>query len=154
MQDHFIVSDHEIRQRHPPNIPLEDTGLGSDPSSILHQTQNSKGKLAVSVLKVLSRRSLLYGWLLELRSSLLRITAISELQIYSCGLDAGPVFQKDGSGNLQACKQTLACIQDTQRLAQIRPGVSLLECQLFVDGWKKGAEWGLSASGSRGKTSP
>jgi hypothetical protein len=150
MQHLLIVSGPEIPQTNQQNTPS--VGNSSDNARKGISLAGRNPKLRVGILRALSRRPLLYGWLLELRISLHRITAISELEIYRRGLCAGPVFQKDETGNLQGCKQTLACIQDTQQLAR-SCSHGLLDCQLFVDGWKKGAEWGLSNSRSPGKTS-
>ena len=150
MQHPLIVGDRAIPQTNQLNTPSVDNASGNAQRGISRAGRNPK--LRAAILRALSRRPLLYGWLLELRISLHRMTAISALEIYRRGLNVGPVFQKDETGNLQGCKQTLACIQDTQQLTQ-SCSCGLLDCQLFVDGWKAGAEWGLLNSGSPGKTS-
>ena len=39
--------------------------------------------------------------------------------------------------------RTRACIRDTQEIGTIRPRATLLDRQLFVEGWQRGAEWAL-----------
>lgn len=54
---------------------------------------------------------------------------------------------RDRHGNAQ----TLACIEDTQRITQIHRWANLADRSLFVEGWKRGAEW---ASREKGTLNP
>jgi len=97
------------------------------------------------------RVPLLYGWLWELGSCLHRICALNELRnVQTFGLDYGPLpmFEEVGTDTLILCKRTLSCIEDIQRLTQTRPWASLQDLQLYLDGWKRGAESALSESRS------
>jgi hypothetical protein len=148
MQERFtanVPSNLRIDQQ---TIPLADTALGNGHLDSGRHKRRSKAHAAI--LRALSRYPLLYGWLCELRTCLRRIVSISELEIYRNGLPSGPAFQIDETGNLRLCKQTLACIQDSQQLTQDHQGrLSLLDVRLFVEGWNRGAEWGLSNARSQ-----
>jgi hypothetical protein len=55
----------------------------------------------------------------------------------------GPMCEDElENGNLILCKQTQACIRDTQQAFQTRK--SLVGLNAYVAGWKQGAKWGLS----------
>ena len=45
-------------------------------------------------------------------------------------------------------RRTRACIRDTQDIKKFRPRATLLDRQLFVEGWQQGAEWALCEIGN------
>jgi len=79
----------------------------------------------------------------ELRSFLRRIHALGLLRSSRHLVDFGPAFERDQNGSLRYCKQTLACSEDTLRINESRPWLTALDCELFVRGWRQGAEWTL-----------
>ncbi len=133
------------------NNPLPCLALPDGRCDTACQRERPKGRLALAILRALYQRRLLYGWLCELRSFWYRTTAKPGLAVYRWGLDVGPVFQERESGGFQLCKQSLACIRDMQQVFAERPE-SLADLQLFLEGWDRGAEWGLSVPRNDSKT--
>ena len=126
-------------------LPTGDYQVGRHSGSF-HRTAIEM--LRASVAGWLYRRPLLYGLLRESRNYLRRIAAPAELRAayrHPFGdLSFGPVFEEVETRYLRLCMKTQACIRDTQQSTQIKKSDSLLDLQLFVAGWKQGAEWGLS----------
>lgn len=93
-------------------------------------------------------------WLREIRTCFRRITSLRALHtILSTGIEIGPTFQEYEDGMSGLCRQTLACNADMQRLNDMRPALGLLDLQLYIDGWKRGAEWAISEQRTPGSDS-
>lgn len=90
----------------------------------------------------LRRFALLYGFLLELRSLLWRIVRLQRTKLYRKSLDIGPAFERTPDGSYQECTRTRACSADMRNLYATRPGLTILDAELFLAGWKLGWEWG------------
>jgi hypothetical protein len=69
-----------------------------------------------------------------------RIRAIRDTQIYRRGIVFHPArsmsFSHEESRTLQD-----GCISDTKKLNDARPWLTLVDTELFVEGWTQGAEW-------------
>jgi hypothetical protein len=74
-----------------------------------------------------------------------RITVLRESKLCLYGLPIGRLQGNhvDRLGN----ERTRACSQDMQDIALFHPRATLLDRQLFVRGWQKGAEWALGKIG-------
>jgi hypothetical protein len=104
--------------------------------------RKSMSKLMQLFQRWLYRKPLLHGWLLELRSSLHRIFALDELRsVQAEGMDFGKAFETDKHGRVVLCRQTQRCILDIQQLGDTCQWMSPSDLQLYLDGWKRGAEW-------------
>ena len=88
----------------------------------------------------LHRFALLYGYVLEVRSLLWRIVRLHRTKLYRKSLDIGPAFERTPDGSIQECVRTRACSADIRNLYATRPGLTILDAELFLAGWKLGSE--------------
>jgi len=65
------------------------------------------------------------------------------------GVDLGPVFQTPSHGHPRNDTWTLARIQGMRYMQTKWPRASLVDLQIFLEGWDKGAEWALSVEGGQ-----
>lgn len=130
-----------------PTPSCEHLGKGSQASDALEDTKFPNPSLLLRVLYLLRlyRFPLLYGYVLEFRSLLWRIVRLHRTQLYRTSLDIGPAFEKTLDGPFQECIRTRACSEDIRNLYATNPGLTVLDVQLFLDGWKLG--W-ASANGN------
>jgi hypothetical protein len=75
----------------------------------------------------------------EYRNVPARISAIRESKLYGYGNRIGTIDLRDD--DLFDNKVTLACTADTQRIFDICPWVRVLEAELCIAAWKRGAKW-------------
>ncbi len=87
------------------------------------------------------RLPLLYGCVLELRSLVWRIVRLRRTQLYRKSVDIGPAFERTPRGSFQECIRTRACSVDMRNLYATHPGLTILDAELFLAGWKLGWEW-------------
>ena len=85
-----------------------------------------------------SLRQRLRNILLEIRSLGGRI-AIQNGK--SLGVVLGPGFERLPTQHLVPCKRTRARILDIQSMHAQWPWASMVDLQIFLAGWEKGAEW-------------
>jgi hypothetical protein len=86
----------------------------------------------------------LYGCVLEVRSLVWRIVRLRRTQLYRKSLDMGPAFERTPHGSFQECIRTRACSADMRNLYATRPGLTILDAELFLAAWKLGWESGHS----------
>jgi hypothetical protein len=91
----------------------------------------------------LYRSSLARAILLEIRNLLSRIQEIRKTQIHRRGAAIDPLGQTQSA--LEDRKSAIdCCISDMRNLYAHRPHTTLIEAELFVEGWKAGIAWGRS----------
>lgn len=73
----------------------------------------------------------------EIRSLLWRIGRICEATPFVCYGRVGSLQQRHEN------ERTLACMKDTQETTLFLPWATMMDRQVFVEGWKRGAEWAL-----------
>lgn len=115
----------------------------SQASDALWDKEFPESSLALRALHRLRvhRWALLYRFLLEVRSLFWRIVRLQRTQLYRKSLCIGPAFEKTPDGLFQVSARTRACSRDMQSLYATRPGLTILDAELFLAGWKLGSEW-------------
>ena len=100
------------------------------------------GTLPVAVRPHRSLRiSLLRAVLREIRSLISRIAEIRDRQLDLQGVSVDPCQEQSFPPELR--ESALArCIADTRNLYKSRPATTLIDAELFVQGWKLGIAWG------------
>lgn len=108
------------------------------------------GYVIFGLLRLLFGRGLLFPStreiLRECGNFLWRIGRICETSPYGPGAHYGRY-----AGNREHRREnerTRRCILDTRGISQTHPKATMIDRQLFVMGWKLGAEWGLGESGT------
>lgn len=81
----------------------------------------------------------LHGLLLETRNFVFRIGKRYSEPL--CVVSVGPFLQEGPPGHLSRNKRTHACIADIRRIFSSRTHLTALDAEIFVAGWKLGAEW-------------
>lgn len=110
-----------------------------------HTTQRtSKMGLWNRFLGWTARWPLLSGFRCELRSFLGRMAEVRKLRLYALETDRGLGGQWSQIESPMGDRLILNRIADTQRIMAERPWVSISDVKMFLCGWDKGAEWGLS----------
>ena len=64
------------------------------------------------------------------------------------GIDMGPEWERDTYGTLRRCIRTRVRIQDTEKAFANRPWATILDRQLFLEGWDAGVQFGLRSRDS------
>ncbi len=125
-----------------PNLTYEPLDRGSQSDDGLGYIEFRETSFPLRVLHRLRlhRFALLYGFLLELRSLLWRIARLQQTKLYRKSLDIGPAFEKTPDGLFQEPARTRACSADMRNLYATRPGLTILDADLFLAGWKLGWE--------------
>jgi hypothetical protein len=93
--------------------------------SVHPRVYRPKGKLLRSLLQ-------------ELRNCAYRIYYVCKHRVDIHGVRVGKAFQLDSDGRLQWDKQTLLCNQDIEHFLEIRSSLTLIDCELFREGWFAG----------------
>ena len=105
---------------------------------------SSKSRLFGAVLRASFRSARWYVFLRETHTYLCRMVFALRSNIYSIGLDAGPVFQEiKGVGQLP-CKATRQRISDMRKISEDESfpwEPTPLDFWLFVRGWEAGEKW-------------
>src|SRR5947209_19625825 len=101
----------------------------------------------------LYRRELAYGILRESYSLIHRIRIVFQRNPYGVfGVPLGPTWKQSSTGHLERCTETHGRMMGMQSLFAKRPWASLVDLQLYLEGWDKGVEW-ARRSGARGNLS-
>lgn len=102
-------------------------------------------------LQLLVRWPLAFGFLYELRSFRYRMAEVRRLRLYALNRREPSVPQWDRTDipEEQSGRAILMRMWDTQRITEERKWVALTDVRMFLLGWDKGAEWGLSELHSR-----
>jgi hypothetical protein len=87
------------------------------------------------------RHPFLHAVLDEFRSLAGRIHILRTTRLYRYGVDLGQGLKRLPNGHLEKNTRTLSRSLDTKTLFAIHPKASLVDLQLFLAGWDKGAEW-------------
>ena len=98
------------------------------------------------VLSLASHWELATIFLYELRSFLYRICEMRRFGLYRSGLEITPPSQLALRGSPQFDRCSRARRWDTQRFSdlQMKNAESLADDYIFLQGWDRGAEWGLA----------
>ena len=70
-----------------------------------------------------------------------RIRATLQTRLFERGVDLGPLCQKHADGSYRPCNETHARTEDTLRLCRERPWLTVLDSELFLEGWTMGAQF-------------
>lgn len=127
-----------------PNPASEPLGRGSQSDDDLDCIKFPHPSFWLRVLHRLRlhRFPLLYGFLLELRSLLWRISRLLRTKLYRRSLDIGQAFEKTQDGSYRESARTRACSMDMRNLYATYPGLTILDAEIFLAGWRLGWEWG------------
>lgn len=127
-----------------PKLTYEPLDRGSQSHDVLGCNQFPEPSFALRVLHRLRlhRFALVYGFLLELRSLFWRTVRLQRTKLYRKSLDIGPAFEKTPAGLFRESARTRACSADMRNLYATWPGLTILDADLFLAGWKLGWEWG------------
>jgi len=82
-----------------------------------------------------------HGILSETRSLVPRILFRLKKNLDSCGVDLGTSHQTHPSGHPVPSTRTRARIHDTQCMLSNHPWATLVDLEIFLEGWEKGARW-------------
>lgn len=85
-----------------------------------------------------------WGWRLralgcECRNFLHRIGSIRQSPIYREGLEIGSEYHSIPWEDFRPCTQTRGCSADIEWLYKVRPWITLVDAEIFLEGWKRGA---------------
>jgi hypothetical protein len=124
---------------------------GSQAEDALGGIEFPRPSLSLRVLHRLRlhRLPLLYGCLLEVRNLLRRIVRLHRTRLYRRSLDIGPAFERAPDGSYRECVRTHACSAGMRNLYATRPGLTILDAELFLAGWKRGSEWARGTTDTR-----
>jgi hypothetical protein len=116
-------------------------GKVAQPVASLHKERHAVPNSSLCAEQALVyRASLVRAILREIRNLFWRIREIRRTQLHRRGISINPLRQTpsppERRENALAC-----CIQDTRSLCTSRPVTTLIEAQLFVQGWELGADW-------------
>ena len=133
------------QSNHRPTEPLNFHDLYWGHSDDLHSGKEVREpSLRKRVRRLLSgslyHLPLLRGFLLELRSLVCRMVLRYERRCYLYGFSVGPLHQIEG-GHLCWNTRTRACILDMKSFEASRPWATMVDWEVYRDGWVKGAEW-------------
>jgi hypothetical protein len=97
----------------------------------------------------LYQRELAYGILRESYSLIHRIRIVFQRNPYGVfGVPLGPTWKQSSTGHLERCTETQGRMMGMQSLFAKRPWASLVDLQLYLEGWDKGVEWARRSGGS------
>lgn len=82
----------------------------------------------------------------ELHSFYHRMVEARRARLYQNGLPVWRSSQYDPVGSQRSDSRRFARSLDTQQICEMKKWASLTDLQLFLLGWDRGAEWGLSES--------
>jgi len=94
----------------------------------------------------LRRWAAAYGFAVELRSFLRRISLRSERRYDLYGIDLGPFHERAPDGHLRWNTRIHACTQDIESFVDARPWATKVDVETYRDAWARGAEWAESNS--------
>jgi hypothetical protein len=89
-----------------------------------------------------------YEFLPEFRSFLGHIQTSRKKQIARYGVDLGQVWKMDSSGQFVLCMERQNRIHDMRLMYASRPWASLVDLDLWMEGWNMGAAYGYHHSGT------
>lgn len=90
-----------------------------------------------------SRHPVLHAILVEYHSLLGRIQNLCRKQPWRSHVDLGPAMKTLPNGHLAHDTRTLARIHGTQTMFSTTPWATLVDLEIYLAGWDKGAEWAL-----------
>lgn len=111
--------------------------------------ENTKNGLWDRCLRWSARWPLALGFLCEIRSFGCRMAEARRLRLYQSGLTVASPSGFPQSDNRRLCSWLLTRNWDTQHLIEMQEWVGLTDVKMFLLGWDRGAEWGLSESSSQ-----
>jgi hypothetical protein len=119
---------------------------GNDRSDTEHRVPSISEELSWPLHQCLKRWAAVYGFALELRSFLHRISLRGERRYDLYGLDLGPFHEAAPDGRLRWNTRTHACTRDIENFVERRPWATMVDLEIYRDAWASGAEWADSNS--------
>jgi len=112
----------------------------SGPSGRLHSELPSVVRCVLSTVPHLYPASLARAVLQEIRNLFSRIREIQETQIHRRGVSIDPLGQIACEGQERE-RAIIDCSSDMRNLYARRPHTTLIEAEIFAQGWRRGAVW-------------